>query len=296
MTDANDIPNTTTYNDGAYPPNINDMTEAQKKEVVGKCCFSFLFLFCSVAFICGLYANAYCDFASREIIYKDGFDVNSACEDLGFTDPGYEAICQSLFSEHGVGFYGWYGTVPVDTQVCFDYTLPIPEVGLVTPEFDTKFNSAKAFAITANVLGAFAWFTLAFSTCCKLDQERLQAMNCYFFCATLFQGLALILYRSDICEPGFFDSYFPNTDVADTYIEDVNCGLGLGAKFAITATVFYFVCNTVTPICIVPEPVPMCGSRRSRMGARDVDAEAAADPEANNNTNVPRTASETEEA
>jgi hypothetical protein len=63
-----------------------------------------------------------------------------------------------------VGFYGWYATVSVNEQVCLSYTLWYPYVGFATPEFDTKFNSARAFAITANVLGAFAWFNLMLSS------------------------------------------------------------------------------------------------------------------------------------
>ena len=50
----------------------------------------------------------------------------------------------------------------MDQQVCYPYTLITPW-GYVTPEMDTKFNSARALSITAIVLGGAAWFTLMVS-------------------------------------------------------------------------------------------------------------------------------------
>jgi hypothetical protein len=270
------------------PSNISDEEMEKKREAVGKGCFMLLSLFSTAAFICGMYANAYCDFAHREVVFSPDFDLATACSELDFTDTVLESACTTLFSEHGVGFYGWYGTVPVDQQVCFAYTLSIPNVGYITPEFDTKFNSARAFAITANVLGAFAWFTIHLASCCKLDQAKLNGMTFYFFAACLFQGLTLLIFRSEICEPDFFAQYFPNQEL-DGVVEDVTCSLGVGAKLAISATVLYFVCNSITPLCIVPNPIGY-----NRAPAEEAQAEEA--PATEEPSAVPAAKSETEEA
>jgi len=264
-----------------------------KRQHVGKGCFSILSLCSTVAFICGLYANAYCDFAHREVVFSPNFDLETACGELGFTDPVLQETCNTLFGEHGIGLYGWYGTVPVDQQICFSYTLTIPNVGYVTPEFDTKFNSARAFAVTANVLGAFAWFTIHLASCCKLDQEKLNGVAFYFFTACLFQGLTLLIFKSDICEPDFFGQYFLNENL-DGVVEEVTCSLARGAKLAICATVFYFVCNTVTPFCIAPDPI---GYNQSSAGKAPNQASAGEDaPAAEAPPDVPVVGSETEEA
>jgi hypothetical protein len=114
----------------------------------------------------------------------------------------------------------------------------------VTPDFDTKFNSAKAFAMTANVLGAFAWFTLMFAGCCPISQSRLKGMADYFTLATLFQGLTLLIFRSDICPAGFFEDYFMFDDeVITDVVEGVNYSLDTGSSLAIAATVLYSVCS-----------------------------------------------------
>jgi hypothetical protein len=274
----------------------NMSEEEMKRQTAGKGCFSVLSIFSTAAFICGLYANAYCDFAEREIIFAPEYDLETACTDLDFEDTALEDICNSLLGEHGIGFYGFWGTVPVDTQVCFSYTQPIPGVGYITPEFDTKFNAARAFAVTANVLGAFAWFTIAMSSCCKLDQSRLNGMTCYFLLACLFQGLSLLIFKSDICEPGFYAAYFPNQDMGDI-IAEVDCSLGRGAKLAICATVFYFVCNTITPLCIVPDPVRYSGYSQAPAEAAPPAAAPAAPAAASEPPASPAAAaSETEEA
>jgi hypothetical protein len=131
--------------------------------------------------------------------------------------------------------------------------------GYVTPYFDTKFNSAFALSITGIVVGGAAWFTLMLASCCKLDQYKLKGLSCYFFLATLFQGLSLLVFRSNVCEPGFFAPYFtePGTTPPDmsTYIESVSCGLSMGSKLAIAATVLWYVCSNIVPLSIVPDPM-----------------------------------------
>jgi hypothetical protein len=248
---------------------MDQLPDEEKKQAVGNCAYVLVTLFSTAAFICGTYANAYCDFVGREVEFVEGFDLAAACADLDLTGA-QEQICNTLFTNHGVGFYSWYATIPVDEQVCLSYTLWIPDVGYVTPEFDTKFNSARAFAITANVLGAFAFFTLMLSSCCPLTQERLKGLSFYFFMACLFQGLSLLIFKSDICKPAFFEQYFPNQDL-DEIVSSVTCSLGRGSKLAISATVFYFVANNLTPIAIAPSPIGYSRAAPAETAAGDAE-------------------------
>jgi hypothetical protein len=125
----------------------------------------------------------------------------------------------------------------------------------VTPTFDTKFNSARALSITGTILGGAAWFTLMLASCCNLNQARLNGLSCYFFLATLFQGLSLLIFRSNVCQAGFFAPYFTNpatgtTTVNVDFVESVSCGLSTGSKLAIAATVLWFVCNSMLPASV----------------------------------------------
>lgn len=245
----------------------DQMTEEQKKEAVGRCSYALLSLCTCAAFLCGLSANAYCDFLDREVDYEDDFDLQSACEDLGLTGSGSQ-MCTTLLEKHGVGFYGWYGTVPIDTQVCFPYTLLNPEVGYVTPDFDTTFNSARAFAIAANVFGSFPFFTLMISSCCYIDADRLKGLSFFLTMACFFQGMSLLLLKSDICEAGFFEQYFPNAPngTFDSVVADVNCSLGRGSKLAITATVLYFLASGFAPTATPFPPIGYRGQEQQEEG------------------------------
>jgi hypothetical protein len=136
----------------------------------------------------------------------------------------------------------------------------------VTPDFDTKFNSARALSITGSVLGGAAWFTLMLASCCRLDQARLKGLSCYFFLATLFQGLSLLIFRSNVCQAGFFSAYFINPSAGATttstnldFVESVTCGLSTGSKLAIAATVLWFVCNSMVPASVGFIVVVECG-------------------------------------
>ena len=133
----------------------------------------------------------------------------------------------------------------------------------MTPTFDTKFNSARALSITGIVLGGAAWFTLMLAACCPLDQRSIKGLSCYFFLATLFQGLSLLIFRSNVCSAGFFSVYFVNPNDPNppdgSAIESVKCGLSLGSKLAISATVLWFCCNTIIPAVVVPQPMRVGG-------------------------------------
>ena len=88
----------------------------------------------------------------------------------------------------------------MDHTFCTSYNQYIDNVGWVEPDFDSKFNAVRTFSVIANVFGFMAWLTIAMASCCPLAQQRLNGMSIYFLIASLFQGLTLLLFRSDVCE------------------------------------------------------------------------------------------------
>ena len=254
-----------------------DEEQRIKQRYAGICAYNCLGLLSTAAFICATYSYAWCDFAKRYVTLAPGFTSEDVCTSNGFDTTSEQQLCEALLNTHGVGFEGFWVTVPVNTQICSPYTIATP-TGWVTPEFDTKFNSARALSITGIILGGAAWFTLMLASCCKLDQARMKGLSCYFFLATLFQGLSLLLFRSNVCDAGFFSVYFgvPETTTPD-FIQSVTCGLSTGSKLAIAATVLYFVCNSCIPAAIVPDPLMY---QRSAQGQQAQAAPQNAESEA----------------
>lgn len=93
--------------------------DEDKKRMAGLCSFTLVTLFSTAAFICGLYATGFCSFVARDIEFSDNYNSPAqACEALGLNPT----TCGVFMGKHGVGFYSWQGTVPVDETVCLSYT------------------------------------------------------------------------------------------------------------------------------------------------------------------------------
>ncbi|CAB9523209.1 expressed unknown protein [Seminavis robusta] len=242
---------------GEQPPTEaagDTLTDQERKAIaVGQCNYMFLALLSVAALVCGNNAAWTCNFAERRVTYKDQFDLASTCSAANFTYDLNTALCNTILTEHGVGFYHWYGTVPVNTKVCISYTLLFPW-GWITPEFDAAFTAAQTFSIMANVFGALAWFTMIFATCCPMSQDRIKGLSCYFSFACICQCFTFLLYSSNICSVDWFSQYVPQFQMRDA-IESVTCSLGLGAKYSIAASVLYLVCSGLAPAAIAPPPI-----------------------------------------
>lgn len=236
---------------------MSNMDDDQKRAIAGKCAFTMLTTVSTAAWILSLYSLSSCQFAERFVTLDEGVTVDDACTQLGLETGGsFGAVCNSLLTTAEVGFWGFEVTVPVNQRVCYGYTITMPW-GYVDPFFDTKFNSARALIVTAAALGGAAWFTLMFACCCKLDHAKMKCMGCYFMLATLFQGLGLLFFQSSACNLGFFASYFPESSGVTTsgIVSSVSCGLSVGAKCCISATVLYFFSNCLVGVAAPPDPV-----------------------------------------
>lgn len=198
------------------------LSDEEKQAIVrGRCNYLALMIFSTVAFVQGGTTAGYCDFAERNVQFSPGSNLTSTCATLNLTSWN-EQVCKTFFTKHGVGFYGWYGTVPVDKQVCTSYDQFIPNRGYVVPDFDSAFNAARVFAIMANIFGAFAWFTIIFSSCCPIDNQRLKGLSVYFTLAYICQAFTFLMFASNVCGMGFFIQYYPDLET-DGAVEDVTC-------------------------------------------------------------------------
>ena len=243
------------------PPQLTP--EEQRRRASGICCFNLLGLMSLAAFICGVCSFAYCDFLSRYVtlneMYSPG-DYVTACVDLGYDKANSldSQICQSVMQDHGIGFRYWQAIIPVDQKVCFSYTQLTPW-GWVSPVFDSKFFTSSAFSIIGMVFGGAAWLTLLCSGCCRMDQQRFKGIGCYFIVACFSHGLSLLMFDSNVCKKGFFESYFVPPGINQTFLEnfnavvkDVQCTQSFGSKMATSATVLYFFCILMVPFSLVP--------------------------------------------
>lgn len=287
--------------------NLENMSPEDREKLnlaAGQCNFTCLFLFCSAAFCCGLTATSFCAFVSRDVTTTES--AAAICESATNSTADQ---CESFFNNHGIGFWAWQATVPVDQLVCLSYTqyieseciiaratrskwniIPLvdqahtfchvyTDVGYVTPTFDTNFNSARACSTTANFFGAMAFFTMAFSSCCPLNPGSMACLSIYFFMATLFQGLSLLIFRSSACGKGFFSGYFQNYPIdVDDVVESVSCSLSTGSKLAVAAIVLYFYCMLLVPKAVPLQPIggnPFLQEGAQAPAGGDVAADAA---------------------
>jgi hypothetical protein len=137
----------------------------------------------------------------------------------------------------------------------------ITDVGYVTPWFDSNFYMAQASTFIANIFGGIGFFVVYIALCCPIDQGRLKMLACCFFLATLFQGLTLLIFASNVCKAGFFASYFPSLNgqnvVQSDIVQSVSCSLDTGSQLAVSATVLYFVCILLVQKAVAPKPIGM---------------------------------------
>lgn len=211
---------------------------------------------------CGMAATAYCNFMNRTVKLVEGADVESLCSK--YTNF---ANCGDMLKNHGVGFWGWQITVPIDTLVCYPYTIWI-NGAYRTPTLDTKFNSARAFGTTASFFGLLAFFTLGFAGCCPIPQSRMKSISIYFLFAFFFQAMTFIFKRSSACKKDFFAPYFPQEGVPDE-IESVSCSLSRYSNLAIAATVLYWVCAGMCSRAIPPQPEPNAFNQGQQQAQQD---------------------------
>jgi len=101
------------------------MDDELKRRQVGVCCYSCLGLVATAAFGCAIYSYAWCDFVKRYVVLAPGVDPTTACSELGY-NGSLSTVCETMIGTQGIGFEGFWVTVPVDQQMCLTYSQPTP--------------------------------------------------------------------------------------------------------------------------------------------------------------------------
>ena len=156
---------------------------------------------------------------------------------------------------HKVGFWDWEIT-DGNFTACVPYKVCIETTACFSPNFDSAFNAARTFALFATMLGGVATITILAGLCFPFNPWYLAPV---YLVLMFFQGLSLLVYRSDICDVlGDVDFWLGGggvniDDVGDftgdiqeleaylTSNTEVTCHEGAGSKMAISAMVMWFL-------------------------------------------------------
>lgn len=115
--------------------------------------------------------------------------------------------------------------------------------------FDSLWNSAKAFSIMASVIGSITIIFVMFVSCLPITESRWKVLGALLLLTCLFQGLTLLFLSSDAaCGSGDRTLY---TDLGTLEFAD-GCGLASGANMCIAATVLWFLAGAL--VCVIPCP------------------------------------------
>lgn len=175
--------------------------------------------------------TANCDYVKRDVTLVP--DQNSTLP------PQVEETLRLAFEDHGVGFWSW----SLGGE-CMSYC----NSWGACPNPDTKFRSAKAFSATTDVLGGLGMFVLWFMVCGPMDPGILRMCALFFFLCTLFEGLTLLILRSNVCNQvgffGYLNPFWPELPLPD--VQSVSCSLSQGSKLSIGSTVCWFFAAAVT--------------------------------------------------
>jgi len=148
------------------------------------------------------------------------FAANNVCDYLLVNVNTLEALGISYTLNRGI----WRGQILTDTDACAyrGYGIYI----------DTRMNTARAFAVIAQIFAGFAFLGSLASLAPKArSQGLLGTLALLALIACFSEGLTLLLLSSSAC----------NKLSGLGQISGVTCSIGTGAKLAIASVVLWFV-------------------------------------------------------
>lgn len=153
------------------------------------------------------------------------YAANNVCDYLVVDVNTLEALGISYTLKRGI----WRGQILTDTDACAyrGYDIYI----------DTKMNTARAFAVMAQIFAGFAFLGSLASLAPKARSQELLGTLALLALITCFsEGLTLLLLSSSACD----------NILGLGEITGVTCSLGTGAKLAIASVVLWFVAPLAT--------------------------------------------------
>jgi len=160
----------------------------------GICCFGPGFLVCC-AFALSITASGLCNFVRLD----DGNFLRLPEENY----RGVESVGFWCYEQVGTGIRYSLGSLPTGSEL----------------------EKARAFGLTANIIGFVVWIIYLFMGCIPIPPMGIIAVGCLCELVCLFEGLKFWIFKS----PFFCDN------------ENGGCGLDAGAKCSISAAVLWFL-------------------------------------------------------
>ena len=175
-------------------------------------------LFVTAAFCLSLSASGLCNFAKLD-------------DDNPFTFPKAENA-----GVHSVGFW------------CFEQEGTGNRYSLQNISLSDDLDRARAFGLTANILGFIAWLLYLFMTCVPFPPMVFAGMGFWCELVCLFEGLKFWIFKAPVCDEG--------------------CSLDTGAKCSISAAVCWFLAGCMA-----------CAQAKERSMAAEKEEEGEKDQE-----------------
>ena len=120
-------------------------------------------------------------------------------------------------------------------------------------EEDSYWQTAKAFSIIAPIWGVFSWCTILLA---GKNPTMAKVIGLLLMLATLFQGLTLLIFKSDLCDASsnqLFEEKYPLRQASGLLTTEDRCDIGRSAAVSIAATCLWFLAGAVALVLPVEE-------------------------------------------
>lgn len=118
---------------------------------------------------------------------------------------------------------------------------------------DAYWQAAKAFGIIAPIWGFFSWCTILLA---RDNPTMAKVTGLLLMLTTLFQGLTLLVFKSDLCdarENQLFTLYAPVRQASGILTTDDRCDIGRSAGVSIAATCLWFIAGAISLVLPVED-------------------------------------------
>lgn len=173
------------------------------------------------------------------------------CNFVSFTSTA--GFTQPVSVNFGIWSYQfWTIATSVGGSVIFETCHKYP----ADVAIDSDWRAARAFSILAIIFGGLYLFTNLIMGCIAPVRAASRTEGPAFLCASIFQGLSLLLLNSSVCNDNTLLKQLQN-DAEDMGNLGMNfqdtCSMATGGKCAIAATVIYFAAALTSHMAVVAE-------------------------------------------
>jgi hypothetical protein len=114
-------------------------------------------------------------------------------------------------------------------------------------------ETVKAFAIMTPIIGGILVFCSCLAPCFTVAPAQWKLGGMLFIVLSLFQGLTLLIIRSNVCNDNPARNFLVEKDPLFDEVFSEKCEWDVGFKLSISAVVCFFVAGVAT--FMIPSPV-----------------------------------------